>query len=113
MDIRLSLPFPAAGVAFDIDVAGGAFTLSVRNAESGEGVAFVSDASPVIADWVRGYARWLYRCGVSAEIDYDNSRIVGAFADGMSAERMLEGVRLACDMIRQRFELYESGVLVG
>ena len=71
-------------------------------------MSFTSASSPVLADWVRGYTRWLYRAGVSAR--YDEQAISGAFAHGMSAERILEGVQLACDMIRQRFELYEDSI---
>ncbi len=114
IDLNLTLPFEAAQVQFDIRVgesadadAGSAFSLSALD-ESGATIPFTSDASPVLADWVRGYTRWLYRAGVSAQ--YDETTISGNFASGMSAERILEGVQLACDMIRQRFELYESSI---
>ena len=112
IDLNLRLPFEAAGVQFDIRVgesadAGASFSLSALDS-SGTPIAFSSDASPVLADWVRGYTRWLYRAGVSAS--YDETTISGSFASGMSAERILEGVQLACDMIRQRFELYEDSI---
>ncbi len=88
--------------------SGAAFSLSALDANSGEPIPFTSESSPVLADWVRGYTRWLYRAGVAAQ--YSETSISGSFSAGMSAERILEGVQLACDMIRQRFELYEDSV---
>ena len=68
------------------------------------------DASPQLADWVRGYTRWLARARVSAS--FDENGIAGTFATGLTPEQVLQGVRDACDMIRQRFEPYEASVLV-
>ena len=114
IDLNLTLPFEAAQVQFDIKVgepsdsdAGASFSLSALDS-AGTPVPFTSDASPVLADWVRGYTRWLYRAGVTAR--YTETAISGDFAQGMSAEQVLEGVQLACDMIRQRFELYEDSI---
>ena len=114
IDLNLRLPFEEAGVEFDINVgdpgdsdSAATFSLSVLDS-SGIPVPFTSESSPVLADWVRGYTRWLYRAGVSAQ--YGESSIIGSFGQEMSAERILEGVQLACDMIRQRFELYEGSV---
>ncbi len=116
MNLDLTLPFPAAGVRFELRVAapaergsGASFSLVALAAGSDTPIPFESDASPVLADWVRGYTRWLYRARVSASST--RSAIEGEFAPGLSAEQILEGVRLACDMIRQRFELYEETVL--
>ncbi len=116
IDLNLRLPFDAAGVQFDIRVggvddpaAGAAFSLSALDA-FGAPIPFTSESSPVLADWVRGYTRWLYRAGVNAR--NDELAISGSFAASMSAERILEGVQLACDMIRQRFELYEDSIRV-
>ena len=117
IDLNLTLPFEAAQVQFDIRVggsgepgSGASFTLSASDT-SGAPMSFASESSPVLADWVRGYTRWLYRAGVSAR--YDETAISGSFAQGMNAERILEGVQLACDMIRQRFELYEDSIKAG
>ena len=114
IDLNLTLPFEAAQVQFDIRVAaadsGASFTLSASDT-SGAPMSFTSESSPVLADWVRGYTRWLYRAGVSAS--HDERAISGSFAQGMNAERVLEGVQLACDMIRQRFELYEDSIKAG
>lgn len=114
IDINLRLPFEAAGVEFDIRVAesndsdmGAAFSLSALDS-GGAAIPFTSDSSPVLADWVRGYTRWLYRAGVTAR--FDETTISGSFRWGMNAEQVLEGVQLACDMIRQRFELYEDSI---
>ena len=114
MKLNLSLPFESAGVEFRIQVAddddGANFSLTAACPETGAPMAFVSEVSPVLADWVRGYTRWLYRCRISAT--HTDDAITGSFERGLDAEQVLEGLRLACDMIRQRFELYEGSVVV-
>ena len=115
IDLNLRLPFKGAGVEFVIvvgDTDGGTtFGLTVENLGSGDRVPFTSAASPVLADWVRGYTRWLFRARVSAK--YDEDSISGTFAPNLTAEQTLEGLNLACDMIRQRFELYTESVVGG
>ena len=115
IDLNLRLPFEGAGVEFVIEVGetdgGAAFRLTVQCLDSGDRVPFTSPPSPVLADWVRGYTRWLYRARVSA--NYDEDSISGTFAPDLSAEQTLEGLQLACDMIRQRFELYTESVAAG
>ena len=111
IDLNLRLPFEAAGVEFNIEVRksdeGATFSLSALD-DSGTLIPFTSESSPALADWVRGYTRWLFRAGVTAQ--YSETTISGNFGKGMSAERILEGIQLACDMIRQRFELYEDSI---
>ena len=41
----------------------------------------------------------------------NGSKFGGTFADGLTPEKLLEGVQGACDMIRQRFELYDASIL--
>ena len=119
VNLDLSLAFPRAGVAFAIEARvqdGGAdedsstFRVSVSDASNGRAVPLTVDASPQLADWVRGYTRWLARARVSAS--FDENGIAGTFAAGLTPEQVLQGVRDACDMIRQRFEPYEASVLV-
>ena len=114
LGIKIVLAFPAAGVKFHLSAdsdseAGAAFGLRVSDASSGAPVAFTQEASPELADWVRGYTRWLYRSRVSAS--HDTRAISGTFAKGVTPEQVLEGLGLACDMIRQRFEPYQESVL--
>ena len=114
VNLSVNLPFPAAGVAFNIDVASNGdgastFGLSATNLSGENALPFSVDVSPCLADWVRGYTRWLVRAGVRATHDSDS--INGTFAESMTAEQVLVGVRDACDMIRQRFELYEESVV--
>ena len=114
LQIKINLAFPNAGVAFKIDANssdGGAtaFRLSVTDISGERDVAFRVDDSRVLADWVRGYSRWLIRARVSAT--FDDHAITGTFADGITPEQTLQGVSDACDMIRQRFDLYEESVL--
>ncbi len=116
INLDLNLPFPNAGIVFDIKVKSGSngdsgsFSLSVSKASDGSAVPFRSDASPQLADWVRGYSRWLVRSSVRAT--YDEKSISGSFFGDPSPEQILDGVKGACDMIRQRFDHYESSVLV-
>ena len=118
IQIRLNLSFPRAGVVFAIEVDEGegggdavtpAFRLTVEDAASGRRVPFTVDSSPELADWVRGYTRWLGRARVSASHDDDSIR--GTFPEGLTPEQVLEGVRSACEMIRQRFDLYREPVV--
>ena len=115
IDLNLRLPFESAGVEFVIEVGetdgGTTFGLTVEGLGSGDRVPFTSAASPVLADWVRGYTRWLFRARVSAQ--YDEDSISGTFAPTLTSEQTLEGVQLACDMIRQRFELYTEPVVAA
>ena len=135
VNATVRLPFPAAGVSFNIRVASpdiegpSTFTLTAHRWAAGEdapstsaigattdeygqdAIPFSVDASPCLADWVRGYTRWLVRAGVRAT--HDSYGITGAFAESMTAEQALLGLRSACDMIRQRFELYEESVVVN
>ncbi len=59
---------------------------------------------------MRGYSRWLVRARVKAT--HDESGITGTFAPDLQPEQVLQGLRDACEMIRQRFELYEESILV-
>ena len=114
IDLNLHLPFENAGIEFVIHVdetdVGTSFRLTAKSLGPGDHVPFTSAASPVLADWVRGYTRWLFRARVSAK--YDENSISGTFAPDLTAEQTLEGLQLACDMIRQRFELYTESVLL-
>lgn len=116
VNINVKLPFPKAGVVISIKVetpegngSAPSFHLSVTDSSGERAIPFSRDVSPSIADWVRGYSRWLHRARVSAS--HDENSINGKFADGLSAEQVLDGVNLACDMIRQRFDLYQESVL--
>ena len=115
VNLNVTLPFPAAGVAFNIVVDSGGegastFGLTATDLNGENTLPFSVDVSPCLADWVRGYSRWLVRAGVRAT--HDSDRISGTFAETMTAEQVLSGVREACYMIRQRFELYEESVVV-
>ena len=116
---NLDLAFPSAGVTFNIAVEpsqggsnGGAptFTLAVSDSSTAQKLRLAVDVSPQLADWVRGYSRWLVRARVRAT--HDESGITGTFAPDLQPEQVLQALRDACEMIRQRFELYEESILV-
>jgi hypothetical protein len=114
LNITINLPFPTAGVNFNIkmnsaDGSSGTFSLNVSNLATGDAVPFTVESSPALADWVRGYSRWLYRARVSASHDVDS--ITGTIIEGTTPEQALEGMQEACDMIRQRFGIYAESVL--
>ena len=134
VNLSVYLPFPTAGVAFRIRVDSdkvpgpSVFVLSAHRWVADEDVPtsfaigpttdergqnalpFSVDVSPCLADWIRGYTRWLVRAGVRAT--HDSNSINGTFAESMTAEQVLLGVRDACDMIRQRFEWYEESIVL-
>ena len=113
--IDVDLPFPRAGVAFTIrvetpsDGRPPSFHLTVTDLAKERNVPFTVAGSPQLADWVRGYTRWLVRANVAAS--YDEQAITGSFAADLTPERVLQGVKDACDMIRQRFDAYDESVL--
>ena len=118
LNLCLRLPFEKAGVEFNIEVnesgdpgSGPEFSLVALASGSGDRLWFQSQVSPVLADWVRGYTRWLYRARISAQ--HTDDAIFGTFAADVTAEQVFEGLQLACDMIRQRFELYEGSVIAS
>ena len=119
MSLDLSLAFPRAGVVFAIRVrkysgdpvrSPASFRLSVLAASDGRPILLRPESSPQLADWVRGYTRWLVRANVNAS--YDKNGVVGVITGGLTAEEVLQGVQDACDMIRQRFGPYQESVLV-
>jgi len=114
VSINIELTFPNAGVNIHLSAeadsgAATTFGLRVSDASSGAPVAFTQEASPELADWVRGYTRWLRRTRVSAR--HDSQSITGTFAEGVTAEQVMEGLGLACEMVRQRFGPYQESVL--
>ena len=119
VQIKVDMAFPRAGVVFAVAVdtpEGGTdsqaptFHLRVTDTAGERTIPFNPVASPQLADWVRGYTRWLRRSNVTAS--HDDHSVTGSFDDGLTPEQILQGVRDACDMIRQRFEPYSQSVLV-
>jgi len=132
--LSVYLPFPKAEVAFRIRASSeesygpSTFILSVHRWVADEdaptsfaigpttdergqdALPFTVDVSPCLADWVRGYTRWLVRAGVRAT--HESNKVTGTFDESATAEQVLLGVRDACDMIRQRFEFYEDSILL-
>ncbi len=118
VEINVNLAFPNAGVVVKIDVGppassdngkGPSFHLNVTDITDNTAIPFRVEASPPLADWVRGYSRWLRRARVTAT--HDQNAITGSFDANLTAEQVLRGVSDACDMARQRFELYEDSIL--
>ena len=117
VQLKHNLAFPTAGVVFNISVdspegsdgSGASFRLGVTEASGGSAVPFSVDSSPELADWVRGYSRWLVRARVSAT--FDENEITGTYSSDVTPEQVLVGIREACDMIRQRFDMYTESVL--
>ena len=119
LNINVGLPFPQAGVVFNLRVNSGpegsaegstTFELDVKSSSNGDRVSFTPEQCPQLADWVRGYSRWLYRARVRAT--HDQRGITGTFEGDPTVQQVLEGLQIACEMITQRFELYESSILV-
>ena len=116
--ININLTFPKAGVTFVMectppDTASGdnshSFKITASSAEHSSKLAVTEDTSPQLADWIKGYSRWLVRANVTAS--FTDEGINGTFRSGLSPEQVLSSVNDACDMIRQRFDPYETSVL--
>ena len=115
LNLNMDLAFPDAGITFNsaVDGNGGgasSFSLKVTESAGGAPVSITSGRSPQLSDWARGYSRWLRRARVTAS--HDETGISGTFDEGLTPEQVFAGLREACDMIRQRFDLYERSVLV-
>ena len=115
--IQMTLPFPKANVSFlvrcsDIGSIQGTtpFTITVYSHIDRKPIKLLESDSPQLADWAKGYARWLHRAGIKAE--HNENAIQGHFSSIQSPELALENIREACLMIRQRFEHYESSILM-
>lgn len=117
INIDMGLAFPKAGLLFNIGVISQAgyptlFRLLVTDIEQKRAIPFREYECPCLADWAPGFCRWLIRAHIKASYDVREG-ISGSFAEGLTPEQVLRGVSDACDMIRQRFELYEETVVVG
>ena len=100
IQIQLSLEFPKAGIGFDIQVRDHTFELRVTNSQGTVSSPFTIDVSPELADWVRGYTRWLYRAKLQAS--FTENCVKGNFAQDTSSEDILKATADACEMIHQR-----------
>ena len=117
INIDMGLAFPKAGLLFNIGVISQAgyptlFRLLVTDMEQKRAIPFREYECPCLADWAPGYCRWLIRAHIKASYDVREG-ISGSFVDGLTPEQVLRGVSDACDMIRQRFDLYEESVVIG
>ena len=116
--IKINLAFPKAGVTFVVectppDAASSndshSFKITANSSETSSALTFTEDTSTQLADWIKGYSRWLVRANVTAS--FTDECINGTFRSGLSPEQVLSSVNDACDMIRQRFDHYETSVL--
>jgi hypothetical protein len=117
-DINISLAFPKAGVTFAIKCGppdgsanghASSFNVTALDSGSSQRLKFNEETSPQLADWIKGYTRWLRRASVTAS--YDENGITGSLTAGLTPEQSLANIQVACDMIRQRFELYDESIL--
>ena len=117
INIDMGLAFPKAGLLFNIGVISQTgyptlFRLLVTDMEQKRAIPFREYECPCLADWAPGYCRWLIRAHIKASYDVREG-ISGSFVEGLTPEQVLRGVSDACDMIRQRFDLYEESVVIG
>ena len=97
IQIDVNLPFPESGVTFAIrvetpdDGQPPLFRLTVTDLAGERNIPFTVAGSPQLADWVRGYTRWLVRARVTAT--HDEQAITGSFAAETPPEQVLQGVR--------------------
>ena len=116
INIDMGLAFPKAGLLFNIGVISQTgyptlFRLLVTDIEQTRAIPFREYECPCLADWAPGYCRWLIRAHIKASYDVREG-ISGRFVGELTPEQVLRGLSDACDMIRQRFELYEESVVI-
>ena len=117
INIDMGLAFPKAGLLFNIGVISQTgyptlFRLLVTDIEQTRAIPFREYECPCLADWAPGYCRWLIRAHIKASYDVREG-ISGRFVGELTPEQVLRGLSDACDMIRQRFDLYEESVVIG
>jgi hypothetical protein len=115
--IKVILTFPKANVCFIVTCTHESFTkepakfrIDVNSNTHQEPLKLNEAHSPQLSDWAKGYARWLHRANIQAK--HNDDAIVGTFTSVLEPEVLLENIREACLMIRQRFEHYESSILM-
>ena len=113
--INLKLPYPTAGVTFEIDcdssISGDNFKVTVLSYKNSTPVEINDEISLQLVDWAKGYARWLNRANVSAH--FDEPGVSGRLKDGLSTSELLNGLNLACDMLDQRFFHYDEVIIAA
>ncbi|MCH8086857.1 MAG: hypothetical protein IIC81_03275 [Chloroflexi bacterium] len=115
ISINAELHFPLAGITFKIEVGlpegasqGASITISPVDSASGEPIPIRDDSSAVLADFAPAFNRWLRRCTITGTVE--ETRITGAFHQDVDLERLLRYTADICDMITQRFSLYQEKV---
>ncbi|MEE9247812.1 MAG: hypothetical protein V3U79_03850 [Dehalococcoidia bacterium] len=117
ISISVYLHFPPAGITFKIEVdlpedgsqaQGPSITISPVDSANGEAIPIRDDSSAVLADFAPAFNRWLRRCSITGTVE--ETRITGAFHQDVDIEHLLRYTADICDMITQRFSLYEEKV---
>lgn len=118
LHINLRLGFESAGVAFRLGVEpagepagdrGASFGLQVVELATGREVPFRAEVCPVLADFVKGFSRWLGTKGLRASVG--DARITGTFPSNATPQQLLGTAGDICDLISQRFSLYRERIL--
>lgn len=115
ISINADLHFPPAGITFKIEVdlpgdssQGASITISSVDSASGEAIHIRDDSSAVLADFAPAFNRWLRRCTITGTVE--ETRITGTFHQDVDLEHLLRYTADICDMITQRFSLYQDKV---
>lgn len=119
LQINTDLVYEKAGLGFRVRLdlprdrqadQGAALSIYGEDLASGARVPFTNQACPALADFVAGYPRWMVRWGIRAIAGHDE--ITGIAGAGQSIAGLLAVVGQLCDMIDQRFSLYQERVVL-
>ena len=115
-NINCSLDFAPAGVTFRIEVAppegkeeGATLAIIPINSATGAEIAIKEEVCPVLADFAPAHTRWLRTRRVTGTVD--ESRITGTFHQDVGIEELLRYTADICDMISQRYSIYQESIL--
>jgi hypothetical protein len=113
LTIDCDLAFVAAGVGFTVQVRDStpatALHVRLRALEAGQEACFTSASSPVLADFVGGFCRWLGTKGV--QVTPKGREIVGHFQPHHPVLQVLAITQEICQMLEDKFGCYPYTIL--
>ena len=116
LKVNSALDYRPAGVTFKIEIdlpelhqAGASLTITPINSNNGANIPITDEASVVLADFAPAFARWMRTRRVTAAVE--GERIAGTFHQDLTVQELLQYAADVCEMINQRFSLYEEKVI--
>ncbi len=116
LKVNSALDYRPAGVTFRIEIdltevsqAGASLKITPINSHNGANIPITDEASVVLADFAQAFARWMRTRRVTASVEGDH--IAGTFHQELTIKELLQYASDICEMINQRFSLYQESVI--